>query len=437
MKIAYLAQIYPPMISGQAVATQRLAEGMAARGHSVLVIAASEHGSPYIEEQGNLRVLRLRSFNNPFQMGQSIMLWPWQQIYAELLRFNPDIVHVHDALHSAIAGIYAKRGRKVQTVMTTHQLPWFISDFIPVPTSLQKMVDRALWGYAYWLCRQFHMVIAPTRTIAEVIREQTGHIPYTISNGMDLEAFHPQAATPDERQILCAKYGLDPRLPIILHVGQLNVQKQVDIVVRAAAQVMQNTNAQLLVIGDGKQRKALIRLAHNLDIHKRSVFPGYVSAPDHLSAVYRLGSVFVTASEIETQGLVLLEAMASGLPVVAVRATCIPEIVHDGTNGYLAPTKDVHALALRIERALRDPRDMGKAGRAIAEEHRFAATLKKHEALYTRLLEDRSTASHLDKHHHGTIGQPLKPAIRPESSKAVRETGYGLFTLIRSFYENL
>jgi glycosyltransferase involved in cell wall biosynthesis len=419
MRIAYLAQIYPPMISGQAVATQRLAAGMAARGHSVLVIAASERGRPYLEEQANLRVLRLRSFQNPFQMGQSIMLWPWQQLYAELLRFQPDIVHVHDPLHSAIAGIYANRGREVQMVMTSHQLPWFVSRFIPVPTSLQKMVDRALWRYADWLCRQFHIVIAPTQTIAEVIREHTGHVPYTISNGMDLEAFHPQPAAPDEHQTLCAKYGLDPRLPIILHVGQLNVQKRVDMVVRAVAQVMQNTNAQLLVIGDGKQRKALIRLAHRLGIHRRSVFAGYVSTADDLSAIYRLASVFVTASEIETQGLVLLEAMASGLPVVAVRATCIPEIVHDGINGYLAPIKDVNTLALRIEQVLRNPRDMGKAARAIAQGHTFAATLRKHEALYTGLLEDRSTASHLDKHHRTMMGEPLMPVIQAERSKAV------------------
>jgi hypothetical protein len=123
--------------------------------------------------------------------------------------------------------------------------------------------------------------------------------------------------------------------------------------------------------------------------------------------------------------------MASGLPVVAVRATCIPEIVQDGINGYLAPIKDVNALALRIEQVLRDPRDMGKAARAIVEEHTFGTTLKKHEALYTRRLEDRSTTSHFDKHHRTMIGQPLKPAVRAESSKAVGETHYRLFSPIR------
>ena len=268
MKIAYLAQTYPPMISGQAAVTQRLAEGMAERGHSVLVIAASERGTFYVEEQANLRIVRLRSFNNPFRVGQRILLWPWRQVYEELLRFNPDVVHVHDPLHSALAGIYATRGRQVRMVMTTHQLPWFVSNFIPVPLFLQKTVDMALWWYARWLCRQFDGVIAPTRTIAGVVWQHTGQMTYAISNGMDLDAFHPQPATPDERETQCAKYGLDPKLPIILHVGQLNVQKRVDVVIRAAARVMRNTNAQLLVVGDGKQRKTLIRLAQKLGIHE-------------------------------------------------------------------------------------------------------------------------------------------------------------------------
>ena len=98
-------------------------------------------------------------------------------------------------------------------------------------------------------------MIAPTQTIAKIVQENTGPRPQVISNGMDLEAFHPQPSTVDERESLCASYGLDPGLPIILHVGQLNAQKQVDIVIRAAAQVMQHSNAQLLVIGDGKARK--------------------------------------------------------------------------------------------------------------------------------------------------------------------------------------
>jgi glycosyltransferase involved in cell wall biosynthesis len=386
------------MISGQSIITQRLTEGMAARGHSVLVIAASERGTPYVEDQANLRIVRLRSLNNPFRVGQRIMSRSWREVYKELLRFNPDLIHAHDPLHSALMGIYAIRGWQVKTAFTAHQLPWFVSDFVPFHR-LRRTVDKALWVYARWLCAQYDTVIAPSRTIARMIEARTGIMPRTISNGMDLETFQPQPVAPNEREILCRRFGLNPEHPVILHVGQLNVQKQVDFVIRAAAQVMQQFEAQLLVIGDGKQRKALIRLAKKLGILDQSFFPGYVSIADGLPAVYRLGSVFVTASEVETQGLALLEAMASGLPIVAVDSTCIPELVWDGFNGYLAKPKDVVALSRLIIGLLNDPHkagQMGQEARKIASEHSFSVTLESHETIYAHLLSDRSTASRLD-----------------------------------------
>lgn len=398
MRIAYLAQTYPPMISGQSMMTQRLAEGMAARGHSVLVIAASARGTSHVEDQANLRIVRLRSLNNPFRVGQRILSWTWREVYQELLRFNPDLIHAHDPLHSALMGIYAIRGWQVKTAFTVHQLPWFVSDFVPF-RRFRRIVDKALWVYARWLCAQFDTVIAPSRTISGMIEARTGIMPRTISNGMDLELFQPQPVVPNEREILCKRFGIKPEHPVILHVGQLNVQKQVDFVVQAAAQVMRQSDAQLLVIGDGKQRKALIRLARKLGILDRSFFPGYVSIADGLPAVYRLGSVFVTASEVETQGLALLEAMASGLPGVAVNSTCIPELVWDGLNGYLAKPKDVVALSHLIIGILNDSdkaAQMGREARKIANKHSFSAALESHETIYARLLSDHSTVSCVD-----------------------------------------
>jgi glycosyltransferase involved in cell wall biosynthesis len=251
---------------------------------------------------------------------------------------------------------------------------------------------------------------------------------------MDLEAFSPQPATFNEREILCKKFGLNPNRPIIIHVGQLHAQKQVDLVVRASAQAIHAIDAQLLVIGDGKERKTLIRLAKDLSIHKRSVFPGYVSVADGLPAMYRLASVFVTASEIETQGLVLLEAMASGVPVVAADATCIPELVRDGVNGYLFPPKDVDIMARQIVDVLKDTQKayrFGQAARAEAEGHSLAATLDRHENLYVRLLTDRTAAIRFKKRRSSPEGVPYKPQANAD------DTRYKLFTKVEPYYETL
>jgi glycosyltransferase involved in cell wall biosynthesis len=114
-------------------------------------------------------------------------------------------------------------------------------------------------------------------------------------------------------------------------------------------------------------------------------FTGFVLDNKELAKIYRLANVFVTASEIETQGIVLLEAAASGLPIVAVRATCIPEIVHDNINGRLAAPGDLNELSRSLIQLLDNPllaENMGKAGRVIAEKYNIKTTLDRHEKLY-------------------------------------------------------
>jgi glycosyltransferase involved in cell wall biosynthesis len=183
-------------------------------------------------------------------------------------------------------------------------------------------------------------------------------------------------------------------------------------VLRAAAKAMHNSDAQLLIVGDGQQRKSLIQLAGWSGIEERSRFPGFVQHTDELPDIYRLAAVFVTGSEIETQGLVLLEAMASGLPVVAVRATCIPESIHHGINGYLIAPKDVDAMAQRLVDVLRDParaRYMGLEGRRLAEQHSHPRSLDRHESLYQALCEQFLPGANRVKPFADQVRKPTKP----------------------------
>src|SRR5262245_45692997 len=127
MRIVYLTQSYPPMVSGAALVVQRFAEGMAGRGHSVLVLAASDRRSAYVEEHGCLRVFRLRSLYNPLRVGQRFLVWPQVTIADELRAFRPDILHWHDPSALSLAGLRAARRLHsgARRLLTVHQLPWF------------------------------------------------------------------------------------------------------------------------------------------------------------------------------------------------------------------------------------------------------------------------------------------------------------------------
>jgi glycosyltransferase involved in cell wall biosynthesis len=409
MRIALVCQSYPPMISGAAIVVRRLAEGLAARGHHVLVLTASERGGwpsgpayttvsqSSLPAGSKLRVARLSSWPNPFRVGQRAVLFPGTAVQAELRAFQPDLIHSHDPTSLGLAAILAARALHRPLVLTLHQLPWFVAASLPRGLSaLARPFESLLWDYYRWLARQAQRLITPSRTIAELVAARGAGQPVAISNGVEIERYTPAPAAPDEGEQLRRQYGLHPTLPVILHVGRLDADKRADLALQAAALALKAVPAQIVIVGDGTQRAALERQAADWGVAPVTRFTGYVAGltakSDDLPGLYRLASVFVTASEVEIQSSVALEAAASGVPVVAVRAGSMAEYVIDGRTGYLAPPRNVRALAERLVDLLQRPehaRRLGAAGRALAEQHAPALTLDAHEQLYRELLETR------------------------------------------------
>ncbi|MEA3341571.1 MAG: glycosyltransferase, partial [Chloroflexota bacterium] len=134
----------------------------------------------------------------------------------------------------------------------------------------------------------------------------------------------------------------------VLHVGRLSYEKNVDLLLRAFAHIAGDyPAARLTIAGDGPDREALARLADELGLSERVCFTGFVPH-EQLPALYQAADLFATGSTIETQGLVVLEAAACGLPVVAVDALALPEAVHHTVNGFLSPPGDEAALAQHL-----------------------------------------------------------------------------------------
>ena len=389
MKIAHISQTYPPMVSGAAFNAARLAQGLAERGHQVLVLTASDIGQAYVKESQNLRVERLKSLHNPTRAKGRFVLWAKTPIHRALKHFRPDVIHLHDPFSMGIAALQMSKRLEIPVAFTAHQLPWFITPYLPAG---QALAERTLWQYSRWINSRCQQMIAPTATVAAEMRTRGGIYARVIEYGIDLERFQPSPPDPYEEARLRARYGLRPDAPIILHVGRLDVDKQVATVIRAAGAALQHEDGQLLIVGDGQERRQLMRIAEASGLRDRCCFTGFVYPEGDLPGLYRLAAFFATASEIETQGIVLLEAMASGLPVVAVEATCIPEIIHHGRNGFLAPPGDVEAMALGMVQLLSNSelgKKMGQAGTQIARSYTWTRALDQHEALYLRLASQR------------------------------------------------
>ncbi|MEN9563258.1 MAG: hypothetical protein RIR73_1502 [Chloroflexota bacterium] len=369
------------MISGASIAAEQLAKGMAKRGHEVLVIAASDTGQAYQTHEKNLTVLRLKSFRNPLRVKQRLLAFPHRSIMKALREFQPELIHTHEPAQTGSLGLKYACSTRIPVILTAHQLPWFITSYLPNIPILRNVVERMAWAYAGWLTGSFSAIISPTRTISEVIQTKTGFYPTTIPYGIDLKTFNLNTV-PGEATEFRTRYNIPENSPIILHVGRLDVDKNVERVLLAAESVIKNSNAHLLIVGDGSRKQALIELAASLGIEARTHFIGFVSKKSELAKIYRSSDVFVTASEIETQGIVLLEAAACGLPIAAVNATCIPEIVHEGITGYLAQPENIPDLSRAIERLFTEKKRMQIECRKMAEKYRIESSIEKHEAFY-------------------------------------------------------
>jgi len=395
MKIAVLNQSYPPMISGAALFSGHLAEALAERGHEVLVLAASDQRRAYRQKCDNLTIQRFHSYPNPHRVEQRFLLWPANEIKAALRDFAPEVIHLHEPFQMAyFARLYARQ-RGVPCILTVHALPTLLSALVPGMQNFQQAVEKSLWKYATLVSHQFDALVTPTETISEMVAERTGVRPRVVSGGVDLRIFHPAPLRSQMATRVREELGIREGAQIILHVGRLDAGKNVQVIIRAAGLTIRESpkDVHLLCVGDGCERPNLVKLAQELGIADNCHFPGYIADPDRLAAIYGIADLFCMASEIETQGLVLLEATACGLPLVAVKATSMHEIVHDGVNGFLVPAGEVRSMAEAMTAILRDPglaKKMGLASRQASFAHDFNLTVDAYEEIYLTTIKDRA-----------------------------------------------
>jgi glycosyltransferase involved in cell wall biosynthesis len=247
-----------------------------------------------------------------------------------------------------------------------------ILDFTTLPPVLDKVLVKLAWDDAERTLKMARAVTTPTRKAADFLEhtiDLAGVIP--VSCGIDRSNYQPDLTPRQDNRIL--------------FVGRLTTEKHIDVVLRAVARLDPALDARVDIVGSGDQRRNLEQLAHELGLDDRVTFHGHTSDQE-LRALYTQASVFAIASIAELQSIATMEAMASGLPVVAADAVALPHLVHDGENGYLFPPGDVEALADRLTRVLTatpdERRRMQQASLDGVVIHDINRTLDTFEALY-------------------------------------------------------
>lgn len=347
MKLLIVADNYYPNVNGAAYAALRLAEGLALRGQEVRVLTVSRNGSPERYEHNGVPVYGIHSM--PF--GRIRVPVPFLVHYDVRKVFDdykPDVVHVEGHYAAGKHACHIAKERGIGLVATNHFMPENLTHYAPIGNWGRKVVRYFAWKHFVKVYSQADIVTTPTKTAAELLHSIGLKNPVeVISNGIDLTRFCPARRGTE----VSAHYNL-PDEPRLLYVGRLDLEKNIALVIRAFAKARGTATFHLVLAGSGAEEERLKKLARALKIPECVTFTGFV--PDELlPELYASCDAFMMAGTAELQSIVTMEAMASGLPVIAVNAIALPELV-DETNGFLYEHNDVETLAEDMRKLFTD-----------------------------------------------------------------------------------
>lgn len=353
--IGIFTDSYRPEINGVVTSIAGTVDALRRRGHRVIVVAPAHDGAAERDPD----VFRLRSVPFPFYQ-QIRMAFPLPAaLMLSLPRMPFDLIHVHSLFFVGCLGAFLAHRRATPLVFTYHTRWTEYAHYLPISRGLTQ-------AQAVWISREFcnrcSEVVTPTAEIANVLRDYGVHTDIAvIPTGVDLDAF--RGGSPDANAIRTSAAG-----PLVLYAGRLGKEKNVAMVIDAFAVVaQQRPAARLAIVGCGPHEEALRAQAGALPCASRIAFTGALDKPE-LGSYYRAADAFAFASTTETQGLVLVEALAHGLPVAAIDCPVSREVVgpHAGVLCAEQPGALADAILALIDASADERRRRAEAAHAAA-----------------------------------------------------------------------
>ncbi|MFZ6022631.1 MAG: glycosyltransferase [Patescibacteria group bacterium] len=388
MNIVHFTDTYHPLINGVTMAVEQYTE-KASQNNNVLVFAPSYSVFSKETKQGRVTKKYVRSIPFPIYPGVHAALPNLIGMYRMLKKFKPDIIHIHSPFVLGILGVIFSQILGVKLIGTYHTLfsmgSMYLSPKRLLPgakldsatESEHTVLAQIAWKLQLIFFNICDSVIAPTKIIATTLKKQGIKSPVVVlPSGVSLEQYPVKTDfTPTNK---------------LIHLGRLGYEKATDTLLRALSIVQKELpKLELIIVGDGPAKDYLKKLTKELNLQKKVIFVGMVpnkETPRH----YRSCDAFITASPFETQGLVLIEAMLSGLPVIAASVNAPIDLIAPGKNGFLFQEGDIEGCAQYIRTLYKNPdtiKTMGLSARVFAEQFDSTKTSDKLLAHYRSLLK--------------------------------------------------
>lgn len=345
MNIGFFTDTYKPQINGVVTSIDIFKEELEKRGHRVFIFAPMFKG----EKKRSRRVFRFNSVALPFQsLKEQRLIFPYSRILNKLQKLNLDVIHAQTPFSMGLLAAYISKKNNIPLVHTYHTL--FTEYLHYVHLNQENFENFVIWASRNY-CNQCDLVISPSDKIKEEL-EFYHIIPpiETIPTGIDLTTIQNEKETTENIKI---KYNIPKHKKILVCVGRLGKEKSFDFIIRALQIIVKKEpNTHLLIIGDGPEKSNLESLTFDCKLTDNITFTGYVKR-ETVFDILKLSDLFVFASTSETQGLVILEAMATGTPVVAVDAMGISDVIGNNIGGFLAEN-DLMDFSSKVIKLLTD-----------------------------------------------------------------------------------
>ncbi len=376
MRIAYFSDTFYPQLNGVVTSILNSSKILAERGHKIKIFTIKTNINK-LKLHKNISVVKYTSIDAFRYPGYELVIPRSLHCLNEIKKFKPDAIHIHTPTLLGWEAVVCGRLLNIPTIGTYHTL---IPDFLnhsPIPKIGELVIMKKLaWKYTNNFYENCTAVTTPSAAMKrELIKNGLNKKVEVISNGVNLKLFYP-------RKITNKKFR-------ILYVGRISYEKNIDVVIKAVGEFAKKIkDFEFWIVGSGPDVEKLKHLVKKLKIEKYTRFIGGIDN-SKLPEIYSNPGVFVTGSTIETEGIVLLEAMACGLPIIGVNARAIPDLIKNEVNGFIVNPEDYKNMSRVIDVIYCNPdlrKKMAKEAISTAGRYNVERCVERLEKVYHLLL---------------------------------------------------
>ncbi len=331
MKIGIFSDTYPPAINGVATSIITLQKALEQQGHEVLIVTANLADISYQIEDNIIKLPGIPLGIYDYRMTG---LYPLK-IINKIKEWDLDVIHSHSFFTVGLfARIIAKK-LEIPLIHTYHTMIEDYTHYVDKRGVFKKTTEKIIKPITDYYCdKTIEELIVPTKKTYNLFKEkyQYDRDVHIIPTGINLEKFYSENYQNKDIQKLKNKYQFNNEDFVLLYVGRIAKEKDVEFLIKNH---LKKNNHKLLIVGDGPDRNILQEKTQK---NQNIIFTGKVNY-EKIGLYYQLADIFVTASQTETQGLTIIEALAAGIPVVAINDPAFREVINKN-NGYLFNTRE-------------------------------------------------------------------------------------------------